>query len=227
LAENKSRRGLVATVAIVALLVIVIGVGILNYTSAQSNTLTQMVTETSMLATTIHSTATKSVTLTVNDTTTATQLATQTQVSTTEATITSISTATIKQNSIGASQISVTSITLYGGVAATNSSQPTSSMQISFNNKNSPTYITSLILETPSGDPITAWDNGSTPSSVGNQIVFSLSQAGNNALSGSSISFFTFYPAASTAVQITSGASLQYWILFASGSLIQGTIIAQ
>jgi hypothetical protein len=161
----------------------------------------------------------------LNDTTTATQVTTQTMVSTSATTVTSVSTATVTQDSIGASQISITSLTLYGGVAATNSSQPTSSLHISFNDKNSPTYITSLILETPSGVPITAWDNGSTTSNSGNQIVFSSSHAGNIALSGSSISFF--YPAAATAVPILSVASFQYSIFFASGNLIQGNIIAQ
>jgi hypothetical protein len=227
--SKKSESGLVATVAIVALLIIVIGVGIINFTSASGGTITQtsLVTENSTLATTVRSTVTQSDTLLVNNTITKTQVSTQTLASTTKVTVTSISATTVTQNSVGTSQISVTSIVLYGGVAATNTSQPTSSLQISFNNQNSPTYITSLILQTPSGVQITAWDNSPTVSSARNQIVFSSNHPGENSLGASSISFFTFYPAASTADPILAGGSFQYSILFASGSLIEGNITAQ
>ena len=220
---------MIATLAIVALLIIVIGVAIVNFTSSSSSTPTEtsFVTDRSTLATTVRSVTTQSVTTVVSTTATTTQLTTQILTSTTKETVTSVSSSTVTQNSVGNSQISITSITLYGGVAATNSSQPTSSLQVSFNNLNSPTYITSLILETPSGVPITSWSNSPTVSRAGNQILFSLSQPGSNSLSGSSISFFTFYPQASTAVAIPTGDSFQYSILFASGSLIQGNITAQ
>jgi hypothetical protein len=221
---------LIATIAIIALLVVVIGVGIVNFTMSPGNTLTETSTAietTSLAAVTYKTTMTQYSTVTLNKTVTATQSIIQSSTIVSKATVTSTSILTVTQNFVGASPISITSVILYGGVAATNSSQPTSSLLISFNDNSSSTYITSIILETPSGVPITAWDNSTTPSNAGNMIDFSSSNPGNNALAGSFISFFTFYPKASTAVSVPSGSSLQYSILFASGSMIQGTLTAQ
>ncbi len=188
-----------------------------------------LVTQTSTLTTTLRTTSTRLATVTLNNdtTVTSTQSIVQTLTSTWNNTVTSTAMSTLTQKSIGPSAISVSSVTLYSGVAATNATQPTSSLQISFDNLNAPTYITSIILEAQGGLLITAWDSSLSPSSPGNLIDFSSSHPGINALSGSSISFFTFYPEAQSPVSIASGTSCQYTVLFASGSLIEGNITAQ
>jgi len=125
------------------------------------------------------------------------------------------------------SNITVAEASLYGGVSATSSSQGTASLLLAFNNPNSSTYITSIILVSPSGTTINAWDNSTSASSGSNLIVFSSSHPGDNAVPGSQISFFTYYPASSSAIQLAHGQTFQYVVYFASGFFVAGSLVSQ
>jgi len=225
-----SKRGLVATAAIIALLVVVIGIGIVNFTMTD-----HVVTDTSF------STLTNSVTSTVSKTATQTKVSmvfaneTITVISTTTqlssevstSTVTPNTTVTLAQTTQVASNITIAEASLYGGVTATGTSQGTASFLLAFNNPNSSSFITSIILVSPSGTTVNAWDNSSSASSASNLIVFSSSHPGENAVPGAQISFFTFYPESSSAIQLAHGQTFQYVVYFASGFFVAGSLVSQ
>jgi len=187
------------------------------------------------------STLTTSVTATVSKTSTQTRVSTAvttettTVVSTTTqfsseistSTVTPSTTVTLAQTTQVVSNITIAEASLYGGVSATSSSQGTASLLLAFNNPNSSTYITSIILTSPNGTTINAWGNSTSASSPANQIDFSSSHPGDNAVPGSQISFFTFYPQSSSAIQLAHGQRFQYVIYFASGYFIAGSLVSQ
>ena len=194
-----------------------------------------VVTDTSFstLTTSVTSTVSKTTvqtqvsTVFATDTTTVVSTTTQLSSEVTTSTVTPSTTLTLAQTTQVVSNITVAEASLYGGVSATSSSQGTASLLLAFNNPNSSTYITSIILVSPSGTTINAWDNSTSASSASNLIVFSSSHPGDNAVPGSQISFFTYYPASSSAIQLAHGQTFQYVVYFASGFFVAGSLVSQ
>ncbi len=226
MAESK-KRGLVATAAIIALLVAVIGIGIADYYIASN----RVVTETSISTTTLPG---MSITETATTTSSVTSVSVSDQVVVSDETTTEFSTTiatptttiTIFQTSGNISQITTAEAVLYGGKTATASSNATASFLIGFYNPNSTTFISSIVLESSSFTPIIAWDNSSRASSPANLETFSSMHLGDT-LSSKLTSVFTFYPATSSAVSIQAGATYQYVVFFASGVSVAGSLTAQ
>ena len=194
-----------------------------------------VVTDTSFstLTTSVTSTVSKTTvqtqvsTVFATDTTTVVSTTTQLSSEVTTSTVTPSTTLTLAQTTQVVSNITVAEASLYGGVSATSSSQGTASLLLAFNNPNSSTYITSIILVSPSGTTINAWDNSTSASSASNLIVFSSSHPGDNAVPGSQISFFTYYPVSSSAIQLAHGQTFQYVVYFASGFFVAGSLVSQ
>jgi hypothetical protein len=221
---------MVATAAIIALLVVVIGVGIVNFTMSD-HTVTS--TSYSILTTSVVSIASKTTTQTqastvfVNGTVTVVSTATQLSSEVSTSTVTPSTTVTLAQTTQVVSNITNAEASLYGGVSATSTSQGTASLLLAFNNPNSSTFITSILLVSQGGTTINAWDNSTSASTASNQVVFSSSHPGDNAVPGAQISFFTFYPESSSAIQLAHGQGFQYVVYFASGFFIAGSLVSQ
>jgi len=225
-----SKHGVVATAAIIALLVVVIGVGIVNFTMSD-HTVTS--TRYSILTTSVVSIVPKTTiqtqvsTVFMNGTVTVVSTATQLSSEVSTSTVTPSTTVTLAQTTQVVSNITIAEASLYGGVSATSTSQGTASLLLAFNNPNSSTYITSILLVSQDGTTVNAWDNSTSASSASNQVVFSSSHPGDNAVPGSQISFFTFYPESPSAIQLAHGQGFQYVVYFASGFFIAGSLVSQ
>lgn len=225
-----SKHGLVATAAIIALLVVVIGIGIVNFTTTD-----HAITDTSVstLTTSVTSIVSKTLiqtqfsTVFMNGTVTVVSTATQLSSEVSTSTVTPSTTVTLAQTTQVVSNITVAEASLYGGASATSSSQGTASLLLAFNNPNSSTFITSIILVSPYGPTINAWDNTTSASSAANLVVFSSSHPGDNAVPGAQISFFTFYPESSNPIQLPHGQTFQYVVYFASGFFLAGSLVSQ
>jgi len=162
-----------------------------------------------------------------NETITVISTTTQLSSEVSTSTVTPNTTVTLAQTTQVASNITIAEASLYGGVTATGTSQGTASFLLAFNNPNSSSFITSIILVSPSGTTVNAWDNSSSASSASNLIVFSSSHPGENAVPGAQISFFTFYPESSSAIQLAHGQTFQYVVYFASGFFVAGSLVSQ
>ena len=225
-----SKHGVIATAAIIALLVVVIGIGIVNFTMSD-HTVTS--TSYSILTTSVVSIVSKTTTQTqvstvfMNGTVTVVSTATQLSGEVWTSTVTPSTTVTLAQTTQVVSNITIAEASFYGGVSATSTSQGTASLLLAFNNPNSSTYITSILLVSQDGTTINAWDNSTSASSTSNQIVFSSSHPGDNAVPGAQISFFTFYPESPSAIQLAHGQAFQYVVYFASGFFIAGSLVSQ
>jgi len=192
-------------------------------TDTSFSTLTTSVTSTVSKT----STQTRISTVFTNETITVVSTTTQLSSEVSTSTVTPSTTVTLAQTTQVASNITVAEASLYGGVTATSTSQGTASLLLAFNNPNSSTYITSVILVSPGGTTVNAWDNSTSASSASNLIVFSSSHPGDNAVPGAQISFFTYYPASSSAIQLAHGQSFQYVVYFASGFFVVGSLVSQ
>jgi len=124
--------------------------------------------------------------------------------------------------------VTLSSATLYGGVAAYGAGQATSSISLSINNPGSATTVTSITLTgTGLGNPITLW---STTSTTDNSVNFAAAYVTNgaNAMLPGQVSSFTYYPMSTTSAQpITTGQTFNYVINFANGQSVSGSLIAQ
>ena len=224
-----SKKGLVATAAIIALLVAVVGIGIADYYLGSNHVVTETsvsTTTTSFSAPTTTKATTKTSFIVLNYTTTELSPTTLTSVTTSVETVIPKTTLTVVQTEGNVSQIATAEAVLYGGNTATAAQAATSSLLIGFYNPNSTTYITSIILESSSFAPIFSWDNSSSTSTAANQVTFSSMHLGDT-VSGGLTSVFTLYPATSSATSIQSGQSYQYVVFFASGVSVEGSLVAQ
>jgi hypothetical protein len=226
--SSGSKRGLVATAAIIALLVAVIGVGLADYylASSRSVTETSVSTTTASISSVVTRTATKITTQVQDETTTQFSVSTITSVSVSDQVITPTTTITIAQTSGNISQITTSEAVLYGGATATSISNASASLLIGFYNPNSTTYITSIVLESSTFSPIINWDNNSAVSTSGNLVSFGSMNLGNT-ISRGLTSVFTLYPASSSATAIQAGKTYQYVVFFASGAYLEGSLVAQ
>jgi hypothetical protein len=224
-----SKKGSVATAAIIALLVAVVGIGIADYYLGSShvitNTTTSVVT-TSVTAPRVTLTTTIDSFTVLSTTTTQTSPTTLTSVSTTLETVTPSTTLTLVQTDGNITQIQTAEAVLYAGSAASSSSGAGASLFIGFYNPNSTTYITAIVLQVPGYQPITSWDNSSSASSVSNQLTFNSMDLGNTISKGLT-STFTLYPAAASALSLQPGQTYQYAVFFASGVSVEGSLVAQ
>jgi hypothetical protein len=224
-----SKRGTVATIAVIALLVAVVGIGIANYyidsSRVQIETTVSTTTVTGPPVTKIE-TDTRTTTNTVVNTMTAYSSTTLTTVSVSDKVVTPSTTVTIVQTSGNITQITSSEAVLYSGSSASSSASATASLLIGFYNPNSTTYITSVILESPNFAPLIAWDNSSAPSSQANLVTFSSMHLGNT-ITGGLTSVFTLYPSSTTADTILQGQTYQYVVFFASGVSVEGSLTAQ
>lgn len=224
----KSNRGLIATAAIIALLVAVVGIGIANYYIVSS----RVVTETSVTTTTasysavVTKTETETSTIVSNNTSTDLGGTTVTSVSSSTETVTPSTTVTIVQTSGNITGITTAEAVLYGGQTATISSNATASLLIGFYNPNSTTYISAIVLESSNLTPIITWDNSSAYSSSKNLDTFSSIRIGDT-ISRGLTSVFTFYPASTSVVSVLPGQTYQYVVFFATGAYVEGSLIAQ
>jgi len=224
-----SKKGSVATAAIIALLVAVIGIGIADYylgsTHVATDTTVSTVT-TSFTAPAVTKLTTKSSFIVLNYTTTMTSPTTLTSVTTSVETVTPKTTLTVVQTEGNVTQIQTAEAVLYGGSTATASSGAGASLLIGFYNPNSTTYITSIVLEIPGSAPIYSWDNSTSASSASNLVTFNSLHLGNT-VTGGLTSVFTLYPVTSSAVPLQSGQTYQYAVFFASGVSVEGSLVAQ
>jgi hypothetical protein len=222
-------RGLVATAAIIALLVGVIGIGVADYYLGSSRVVTQtsVSTLTTNLPTTITKKTTVATTIFSNSSTTIYSVSTETAISTTivqQATPTT--TVTVAQTKGNISQVTVSEAVLYSGKTATTASNGTASLLMGFYNPNSTTFITSMVLESPGFTPIVSWDNSSFPSGNGNLISFASMNVGNTVSRGLT-SVYTDIPVTTSTFTIQSGQTYQYVVFFANGSYVEGSLVAQ
>ena len=224
-----SKRGTVATIAIIALLVAVVGIGIANYFIDSS----RVQVETSVSTTTVTGspvtkvkTNTQTTTNIVVNTMTVYSSTTLTSVSVSEKVVTPSTTVTIVRTSGNITQITPSEAVLYSGTSATSSGGATASLLLGFYNPNSTTYITSMVLESQDFSPVVAWDNSTAPSSQANLVTFSSMHLGNT-VTGGLTSVFTLYPASTTADTIHQGQTYQYVVFFASGASVIGSLTAQ
>ena len=223
------KRGVVATVAIIALLVAVVGIGIANYyidsnrVQIETTVSTSTVTGSPVTKTT---TDTQIITSSVVNTMTAYSSTTLTTVSVSDKVITPSTTVTVVQTSGNITQITPSEAVLYSGRSATSSENATASLLLGFYDPNSTTYITSVVLQSPSLSPVIAWDNSSSVSSGANLISFSSMHIGDT-ITGGLTSVFTLYPVSSSPVTIFQGQTYQYVVFFASGGSVEGSLTAQ
>jgi hypothetical protein len=228
LAEKK-RGGLVATAAIIALLVAVVGIGIANYYLGASRVETETTTSlgtTTLQGAVVTKETTKTSFVVLNYTTTAVSSTTVTTVTVSTTVSTPSTTVTIAKTVGNISQITTSEAVLYSGNTATASSGGNASLLIGFYNPNASTYVTSIILESPTFSPIFTWDNSSQPSAPSNQLTYS-SATLDNSVSRGLTSVFNLFPATTSSVKIVSGQTYQYLVFFASGAFVQGSLTAQ
>ncbi len=224
-----SKKGSVATAAIIALLVAVVGIGIADYYLGSSHVVTDTSVSTVTTSFTVGGVTTltaKSSFIVLNYTTTETSPTTLTSAITSVETVTPMTTLTVVQTEGNVTQIQAAEAVLYGGSTATASSGAGASLLIGFYNPNSTTYITSIILETPGAVPILSWDNSSSVSSASNLVTFNSLHFGD-AVTGGLTSVFALYPATSSTVTLQSGQTYQYAVFFASGVSVEGSLVAQ
>jgi hypothetical protein len=224
-----SKKGSLATAAIIALLVTVVGIGIADYYLGSSHVVTDTsvsTVTTSFSAPAVTKLTTKSSFIVLNYTTTQTSPTTLTSVSTTLETVTPKTTLTVVQTKGNVTQIQTAEAVLYGGSTATASSGAGASLLIGFYNPNSTTYITSIVLEIPGSGPIYSWDNSTSASSAANLVIFNSLHLGDT-VTGGLTSVFTLYPVTSSAVTLLAGQTYQYVVFFASGVSVEGSLVAQ
>ena len=123
--------------------------------------------------------------------------------------------------------VTLSSGTLYGGVTASSSVVPTSSLTISLNNPGSATTVSSITL---TGSGISTIVNWQAVAGAGtNTVNFNAGYVagGANAMSPGAVSSFTFFPWSSASQTITTGQTFNYVINFANGQSVSGSLIAQ
>lgn len=226
---SSGKRGLVATAAIIALLVAVVGIGLADYylgTTSHPQTVTSISTLTQPTTLTIFKTRTSTSTIVSNSTATEYSVSTVSTVSTSVVEETPTTTVTVAQTEGNISQITVSEAVLYSGQGATPASAATASLLIGFYNPNSTTYVTFMMLQSSSFAPVITWDNSSAASTSANQVSFSGMHL-DNTISRGLTSVFTIYPESSTSVTILSGETYQYIVFFANGSYVEGNLVAQ
>ncbi len=224
-----SKKGSVATAAIIALLVAVVGIGIADYYLGSSHVVTDTTTNvvtTSVTAPRVTLTSTIDSFTVLSTTTTQTSPTTFTSVSTSVETFTPKTTLTFVQTEGNLTQIQTSEAVLYHGSTATTSAGASASLLIGFYNPNSTTYITAIVLQVPDYGVISVWDNTSATSSVSNQMTFNSLHLGNSISSGLT-SVVTVYPATPSATTLQSGQTCQYAVFFANGESVEGNLVAQ
>lgn len=225
---QQPKRGLVATAAIIALLVAVVGVGVADYyvTSNRVATETSISTTTTSIHELVTRTETETNTQLLTEATTQYSFSTLTSISVSDKTVTPSTTITVIQTSGNISEITPAEAVLHAGDTATALSASSASLLVGFYNPNSTTYITSIILEGSNFAPITVWDNSSAASTRANLFPFSSMQIDNTVTKGLT-SVVTVYPSTATVTAIEPGSICQYVVFFASGAYVEGNLTAQ
>ena len=131
--------------------------------------------------------------------------------------------------------ITVSSLTLYGGSAASGTQPATSSISLGLNNPGAATTITSLSLmpsasfSSPNYSQSQPW---STTSYSGDYINFSApyTMGSANSVNAGSVNTYVFYPVSksgSASEEIIANQTYNYVINFANGQSVSGSLIAQ
>jgi len=221
-------RGLVATAAIIALLVGVIGIGVADYYLGSSRVMTEtsVSTSTASVLSTVTKISTKTTTVFSNSSTTVYSISTSTAVSVSDVQIAPTTTVTVAKIVGNLSQVTIAEAVLYSGKTATSSAAGTASLLIGFYNPNSTTYVTSIVLDSQSYGPFVAWDNSSAPSGNVNLVSFASMNTGNTVQQGLT-AVLNIYPVTSSPLTIQSGQIYDYTVFFANGSYLEGSLAAQ
>ena len=217
----RAKSGLATTVITTIVLAILLAATLAYFVTQQNGTV--KTTETVKATQTVTTTETSLTQVTQYASTSVVGQTTLTQTATTIVTVIT----TITSTTSPTPTVALSSATLYHGVSATSGTAATASIALTLNNPGSATYISALTMTGASIGTITAWDNSTAASSLGNLVVFSSSHPGNNAIAPSFATSFTYYPVNVSFQSITVGQLFTYIINFANGQSISGSLIAQ